>query len=208
MLPFPPPHLPADSGPPSEPSLHGQARLLRDALFRLNTRRFGAVAELIIKKLKALSGPQSVFHDLFDPRTKQRIEVKFSTVLAKWSEPMREDNLLQVLQAAMSEERVVSFSNWEASLFDCNVQQVKPAEFDTLYYGLFFHDCVLVFHCHSSEVERMPGWSDKQHKGNQGEGQFHLTNKNLAEHLTRHLHLKLSYQELAALLFTQGSAES
>lgn len=178
-------------------------------MFRLNTRRFGALAELFIKRLHSLDKARSVFHDLYDGPLAQRVEVKFSTVQQKWSATLREDNLEAVLREAVADRKGLSFENLGASSFDCNIQQVKPAEFEVLFYGLFFSDCVLVFRCESSLVPSMPGWSDKQHKGNRGEGQFHITDKNLARHVERHLVGKKSYPELAALLFPgAGPAEA
>ena len=37
---------------------------LRDGIFALNTRRFGTVAEIMVKKLKQLDKSQNLFHDL------------------------------------------------------------------------------------------------------------------------------------------------
>lgn len=176
-------------------------RLLRQALFQLNTRRFGTVAELFIQRLKALDRAQSPFHDFYDSVASQRVEVKFSTVLTQWKTPLRQDTLEAVLKEALSERRTVQYENWKTQSFDCNIQQVKPAEFDVLYYGLFFDDAVVVFRCAATDVPQTPGWSSKQHKGNQGEGQFHVTSRNLSTHLEHRLMLRLTYDGLAELLF-------
>jgi hypothetical protein len=44
------------------------------------------------------------------------------------------------------------------------------------------------------------GYSDRQHKGNVGEGQFHITQKNLQSHLGKYFNKTLSYDELYQLL--------
>ena len=48
------------------------------------------------------------------------------------------------------------------------------------YYGLFFADKILIFKMSSSEVLKCPGYSNKQHRNNIGEGQFHINNDNLS----------------------------
>lgn len=175
--------------------------LLKEAVFRLNTRRFGALTELFIKRLKSFDRSPSIFYDLHDGVQGHRVEVKFSTVLSKWSTPLREDTLEAVLREAVSGDRAVVYPNWPNSSFDCNIQQVKPAEFETLFYGLFFDDRILVFKCTTADIAQMPGWSGKQHKGNVGEGQFHLTQRNLQHHLDNYLLQHLSYQQFSNILF-------
>ena len=53
---------------------------LREGIFALRTRRVGSVAECMVKRLRKYGKAKSIFHDLFDEQTRQRIEVKFSTV--------------------------------------------------------------------------------------------------------------------------------
>jgi activator of HSP90 ATPase len=178
---------------------------LRDGIFALRTRRFGSVAECMVKRLRKYRQARSLFHDLFDERTRQRIEVKFSTVQQKAKRTVTDETVLDCIEDAISEKEPVPFSEWRNSRFDCNIQQVKREEFDVLYYGLFFSDCVQVFRINSSDIKTRTeggeiGYSDKQHKGNVGEGQFHITNRNLQTHLDRHFHKKLTYDELCQLL--------
>jgi hypothetical protein len=191
--------LPKPFGTPSRSSELGA--LLKEAVFQLNTRRFGALTELFIKRLKSFDRSQSIFYDLHDAVNGQRVEVKFSTVQSKWSTPLREDNLEAVLREAVSRNRAVVYPNWPNSSFDCNIQQVKPAEFETLFYGLFFDDRILLFKCTTDDIARMPGWSAKQHKGNVGEGQFHITSRNLQHHIDNYLVQYLSYTQFANILF-------
>ena len=44
-----------------------------------------------------------------------------------------------------------------------------------------------------------PGYSDKQHRGNKGEGQFHINNDNIKYHRENNLERKLTYEELYEL---------
>jgi len=160
------------------------AEKLRDGIFALRTRRFGSVAECMVKRLLNCSLARSLFHDLYDDAQQRRIEVKFSVVQKKVERTVTEQTVLRCIEEATAENRMVAFSEWRQHEFDSNIQQVKRAEFDVLYYGLFFSDCVQIFRINSSEIKTRRqggdiGYSDRQHKGNVGEGQFHITQKNL-----------------------------
>ena len=69
-----------------------------------------------------------------------------------------------------------------------------------LYYGLFFCDAIVIFRINSREIDSQIGYSDKQHKGNVGEGQFHITPKTLKTHLFSFHYKTLTYDELLELL--------
>lgn len=75
------------------------------------------------------------------------------------------------------------------------IQQVKTKEFDLQYYGLFFDDIIYIYRIKSNDIKKLPGYSDKQHRGNQGEGQFHINDKNISEH-NKYLDKKVTYDEL------------
>jgi hypothetical protein len=173
---------------------------LREGIFCLRTRRFGTVAELMVKRLVKLGKGRSLFHDLYDDAASKRIEVKFSTVLRKSTTCITESTLLRCIEAATSEQRMVPFDEWRRTRFDCNIQQVKRREFDVLYYGLFFSDCVAVFRIGSMEIGPQINYSDRQHKGNIGEGQFHVSQDNLQFHLDNYLYQTLTYDRLLELL--------
>src|SRR6266545_1896378 len=167
--------------------------LLRLGIFALRTRRVGSVGEFMVERLQKYGKAKSLYHDLFDEQTGQKIEVKFSTVQQKAKRTVTAETVLACIEDAIAEREPVPFSAWRNNKFDCNIQQVKRQEFDVLYYGLFFSDCVQVFHIKSSEIKTrreggVIGYSDKQHKGNFGEGQFHITKKNLQLHLDKYFH--------------------
>lgn len=178
---------------------------LRDGIFALRTRRFGSVAECMVKGLLKYSKGRSLFHDLYDDQLNHRIEVKFSVVQKKSETTITEETVLRCIEESVAENRMVAFSEWKQNKFDCNIQQVKRAEFDVLYYGLFFSDCVKIFRIEGPEIkENSKGgqiyYSDRQHKGNVGEGQFHINSQTLQIHLDHYLYKTLSFGELYDLL--------
>ena len=168
----------------------------RDGIFALRTRRFGTVAEIMIKKLYNFEESDSLAFDKKDINTNDRIEVKFSTVMKENDDTIRDDNVIEQCVKANLANRAMASEDVENYNFDCNIQQVKRKEFDVLYYGLFFADVIEIFRMKSDEILFCPGYSDKQHRGNAGEGQFHLNQDNLAYHRKEHQVLVISYQEL------------
>lgn len=182
----------------------------RDGIFALKTRRFGTVAEIMIKSLYNLDESGSLAFDKKTKGTNERIEIKFSTALKKNKEKIRDNNVInQCLKANLANRKMNSY---ETCAFDSNIQQVKRTEFDVLYYGLFFNDQIEIFMIRSEDIKKENlRYSDKQHRGNKGEGQFHLNNKNLEEHRKKYLQHTLTYAELYDLfqkIETQTSQQS
>jgi hypothetical protein len=112
---------------------------LRSGIFALRTRRFGSVAECMVKRLLQCSQARSLFHDLYDDAQRQRIEVKFSVVQKKSEQTVTEQTVLRCIEDATAENRMVAFARWRENQFDCNIQQVK-------FWPLFPLSCV-VFKC-------------------------------------------------------------
>jgi hypothetical protein len=182
-----------------------EAEKLRDGIFALRTRRFGSVAECMVKRLLKCSLGRSLFHDLYEDSLRHRIEVKFSVVQRKAERTITEETVVRCIEEATAEKRMVAFAQWQQHEFDCNIQQVKRKEFDVLYYGLFFSDCIKIFRVESKDIKenRRGGliyYSDFQHKGNVGEGQFHINPRTLQIHLDHYLHKTFTYEELLQLL--------
>ena len=69
-------------------------RQLMEGIFNLRTRRFGSVAEIMIQKMLGLQAGLNQFHDLFEAKAAQRVEVKSSRVLQKNSRPITADTVL------------------------------------------------------------------------------------------------------------------
>lgn len=171
-------------------------REFRDGIFALHTRRFGTVAELMIEKLYGFGSSQNQFHDRYDAAAGQRIEIKFSKAMKTNEEKIKKANLIDQCLKANISNRLMKVDEYKDFDFDCNIQQVKRSQFDVLYYGVFFEDQILIFKMSSYEVLGCPGYSDFQHKGNQGEGQFHLNRESLDYHILNHLEQNISYKEL------------
>lgn len=176
-------------------------RNFRDGIFSLRTRRFGTVAEIMIKKIHRFKDSKTLAHDLVDHSTSDRIEVKFSTVMKANDSVINETNVVDQIISASTEERALKDTEIGRYSFDCNIQQIKRVEFDVLYYGLFFAESVYIFSIRSEEIERAGiGYSDKQHRGNIGEGQFHINELNFNYHVENFLLKKITYEELYNLL--------
>ena len=173
---------------------------LREGIFALNTRRFGSVAEVLIERLVSLGKAKTLFHDLYCDINNKRVEVKFSRALKKSELLVTKATVLKCIEAATSEKRMVAWEDRTKVDFDCNIQQVKRAEFEELYYGVFFADCVVIFHIGSEQIGSQIYYSDKQHKGNVGEGQFHINQDTIAIHEKNYLYRSLTYDELLNLL--------
>jgi hypothetical protein len=191
-----PPRLTGDSVKVSASAVS----LLQQGVFKMNTRRFGTLAEIMVKRMTGNEKARSIFHDLYDPATEHRVEVKFSTVRKRSQHKVTVETLFDALAEDLFDSRDVNFASWQSSDFDSKIQQVKCAEFETLYYGLFFADTVLIFRARTHDVSAMPHYSGRQHKGNVGEGQFPLNPYTLDYHLQHHLHAQLSYADLVELL--------
>ena len=175
----------------------------RNGIFSLRTRRFGAIAEFMIEALYKFHRSKNQFHDRYDDVESKRIEIKFSTVMKASDAKITMDNLIEQILAANISDRALKYTEIENDIdafdFDCNIQQIKRVEFDVLYYGLFFADKIAIFKMTSEEVGKAKGYSDKQHKGNLGEGQFHINNLTLKWHLENNLVQWLGYDELYRL---------
>lgn len=180
--------------------MDNEIKEFRDGIFALRTRRFGTVAEIMIKKLYNLSDSYSLAFDKINNNTKERIEVKFSTVMKKNDSKIDEENIIIQCKKANLSNRAMKSSEIGTCKFDCNIQQIKCNEFDILYYGLFFSDKLEIFKMDKNEVLSCQGYSNKQHRGNEGEGQFHLNQDNLKFHREHYLQKILTYEELYSLL--------
>ncbi|MCW5908149.1 MAG: hypothetical protein KIS94_09840 [Chitinophagales bacterium] len=181
---------------------------IRDGIFSLNTRRFGTVAESLIKILANASWGQNINHDLYDAKEMKRIEVKFSRALASNKHTIKDDNILEQIINADDKARMFNAKDWKKHSFDCNIQQIKRKEFEILYYGIFFADKVQVFKITPQQIDRKINYSDKQHKGNIGEGQFHINNLTYQYHLDNFLEIELTYaQILRKLLLLQKAGK-
>ncbi len=178
-------------------------KVFRDGIFALHTRRFGTIAELMIEDLYDLGEARDQFHDRYDNKNNKRIEIKFSRVLKSNKDNITFENAIESCLNATTEKREFNSSdikkyeksNKKEYKFNCNIQQIKTDQFDILYYGLFFSDKIEIFSMTANQVKNCEGYSNKQHKGNVGEGQLHLNNKSIDYHFKNHQR-SLTYEEL------------
>lgn len=173
---------------------------LRQLIFSLHTRKFGSVGEKLLEELLQELGfvvekSKSIHYDR-QVNTKKD-EFKCSRVLSKSTLNLDNCNIIEVLKRHDS-ERYVNLDNCENYEWDSNIQQIKTDCFDNLWYCLFFADKVVVFKIVNSQIlnDGKISYSDKQHKGNEGEGQFHITNKNIKYHMDNYLVKILTYDEV------------
>ena len=96
---------------------------LRDAVFGLHTRRFGTVAEILVKKIINGNMSKHLNYDLFDKINNTRVECKFSRVQKAHQVKITEQNVLKALQ--FESDRHILFAEREDYDWDSNIQQVK-----------------------------------------------------------------------------------
>lgn len=181
--------------------MNDEIEKFKKGIFSLNTRRFGRIAELMIKELYKFEDSTNLAYDLVKGDG-TKIEVKFSTVLKKCGDIITINNAISEIENSTIENRMLSFEQAKSNDFDCNIQQVKPAEFSELYYGCFFEDKIMICKINSIDIKEGTPivYSDHQHRGNHGEGQFHINNGTLNTHLQEYLVQWLTYDELFQLL--------
>ncbi|MGF9741599.1 hypothetical protein ABEX38_29975 [Priestia megaterium] len=156
---------------------------------------------MLVQSLINGNDPTSIHHDLRD-QVGQRIEVKFSRVEKKHGVKLTESNVLDVIENEGLSVRLFPFPEWRQHEFDCNIQQVKPHEFDHMFYGLLFADRIMIFLIDSYDIteDKKLNYSNKQHKGNIGEGQFHVKTSNLMYHMSKYHLMSLSYSDALKIL--------
>jgi hypothetical protein len=183
-----------------EPPIKTNELMIRDAIFSLHTRKFGNVVEKLVESILQEFGfiverPTDLSYD----RTinKMKDEIKGSRVLGKCVLNLEIENIIDSL-LSHEKNRYVSLSESSENTWDCNIQQIKTKLFDTLWYVLFFGDCVAVFKITADEIvtDKNISYSNKQHRGNEGEGQFHVTEKNINYHLDNYLVKQITYTEV------------
>jgi hypothetical protein len=174
------------------------------AIFELNTRKFGSVVEKLlenflgklgytVKKSNSISYDKNI-NGLDD-------EIKASRVLVKSKLDIENGSIVENI-INHNKERKLKKINCLTQDWDCNIQQIKTDCFENLWYVLFFEDSVEIFKIDKSQILSDPNisYSNKQHRGNVGEGQFHITNKNIQYHFDNYFFKTVSYGEIIKLL--------
>ena len=173
---------------------------LMDGIMALNTRQFGTVIELMIKIIYQMKDSNDLSFDLSYQGCK--IEVKGSRVYKKNKLKLNEANLYDVIVSNNNKNRLIKQKDAKKIIFDCNIQQIKTQYFDYLYYVLFFSDIIEFFMINSDKIieDKAIGYSNKQHRGNEGEGQFHINEKNYLHHKEHYFIQQMNYKELKGRL--------
>ncbi len=170
----------------------------RDGIIDVNTRQFGRVAEVIVKILRDLLESGDLKFDLIEEMTSNKIEVKASKVLRANKLKIDESNFYDVIIKNSNRDRLLATTDIDTKKFDCNIQQIKAKLFDKLVYLLFFKDAVEIFEVDCDAIVADPSilYVDKQHRGNIGEGQFHVNNKTYPHHKQNYFVRAVTYEEL------------
>ncbi len=140
-------------------------------LFEMSSRLFGGWAESYIETLvPALKRPNkkeeqnfSNEYDFILPPA-IRIEVKSSRATDSKSK-------LPLSQKALSSDSEKNF--------DMNFQQIKPRFCDVFIFMAIWRNVIKFWVITSFEIENNRYYSDKQHRGNVGEGQLHFKHNNI-----------------------------
>lgn len=164
---------------------------LKEAIFRLSYKRFGTVSEKIMKVLLQAEDSTDDTFDLILKGT--RVECKFARAQKESKVKVTDENLLEAIFHDI--DRDVPYDTCESFKWDCNFQQIKKPLFDTLYYGIFFSDYIVIYNIDSDDINENIQYSNKQHRGNEGEGQFHINQRNISTH-DKYLFSILDYEEL------------
>lgn len=152
----------------------------------------------MIRLVYHFSEPCDNSYDAFDEKSQQRIEIGVSRAF-KSPDSCGCAFISPAQQEESVESLIVKSSCAVNEYFDCNIQQLKPDLFDYLYYALFFLDCIEIFGMSRAELLALDRYCDIQHRGNKGEGQFHITGGNITFHRAHFLKKRISYKELQDL---------
>lgn len=170
--------------------------LFKKGINNLSPRRFGTMTETMMQNMLHLANSHNIAYDKI--KDKNRIEIKFSRAY----KPLMDVKNNFIKECEQSVNGRENYSSEECLFydFDCNIQQIKRKEFDVLYYGVFFADRIEIYKIRSNNISSIPNYCDIQHRGNNGEGQFHLTPKTILWHRQNTLFKIISYDELYKLL--------
>ena len=105
----------------------------KQGIFSLRTN-FGELAQLMIKKDMGLHTADDGSYDLKDDDG-HKVEVKFSRAYKKVS--LTEDNAIDMCTNSSSTVYASSEAEDKAANYDCNIEQLKPRCFDSLYMVFF-----------------------------------------------------------------------
>lgn len=149
--------------------------------------------------MKSLFNFQDSGHRHFDLKDgDKRIEVKFSRAKRKGA-IQATDSPLDLIMRPRHDDLVYLHEALDGEPFACNLQHIKPSEFDLLFFGIYFADRVLVFLLTKDDLQDPNLCFGRQSLGNVLEGQFRVDNRNLAYHMDNYHLLTLSFSDTLTL---------
>jgi hypothetical protein len=180
--------------------MDNKVKELRDSIFSLNTRKFGTVNEMLVERIVEEFGliveePKDTSYDRKIDNSKD--EIKGSRVLKESKLKFSKENIIGCILNHES-HRMIKLNDASKNTWDSNIQQIKTDLFSTLWYSLYFEDKVVLFKIKNDLIkeDKKINYSDKQHRKNVGEGQFHVSNKNIYYHLDNYLVKIITYEEV------------
>lgn len=175
----------------------------KNSLINLNTRKFGTAIEMIIANLYKFDISSDLKYDLSNEK-KKKIEIKSSRVYKKNELIFNKKNKSGVYKLIMNHDNRnllikqtdINNNNYK---FDCNIQQIKTKLFEEMYYILLFYDVIEIFKITPIQIKNNKNdlnYSNSQHRGNTGEGQFHINNKTYSYHKDNYFYKSYTYKEI------------
>lgn len=185
----------------------------KQGIFSLRTN-FGELAQLMIKEMFGFEDADDKTYDLKDPSkqgVESHIEVKFARA---YRNPLSITRNNVISLCSNSSRDVYLSTEWDNRDLFCNIEQVKPELFRTLYYGIFWKDIIEIFCIDSEHHGLFPDSLDRfkrdaeyrkeirtkipyfylQH--NKKDYQFHLKKKSIPIHRRDFLERIMTYEEL------------
>lgn len=185
----------------------------KQGIFSLRTN-FGELAQLMIKEKYGFDDSDDKTYDLKDSSKQgieSHIEVKFARAYRNPSSITRNNVLTLCSNSSID---VYLSTEWNDRELFCNIEQVKPDLFRTLYYGIFWKDIIEIFCIDSEHHGLFPDSLDRfksdvdyrkeirtsipyfylQH--NQKDYQFHLKKGSIPKHRSAFAKCTMTYEDL------------
>jgi hypothetical protein len=159
--------MPKSKPSPSKSESHSDLERFKLGVSRMSTRTFGEkFAEELVRMLVEhckRPKPNGGKCDLVEHET--NVEVKFSRQFARGSVTKDSPPLDHILNAAGKRFKpACEFS-------EANFQKIHLNQFDILYFGIVFDDCVVIYRAEKNELK-----FNKQHRGVKRIKQFTISN--------------------------------
>ena len=192
----------------------------KQGIFSLRTN-FGELAQLMIKEKYGFDDADNKTYDLKDP-SKQGIESHIEVKFARAYKNPSSITLNNVLTLCSNSSIDVYLSTeWNDDNLFCNIEQIKPELFRTLYYGIFWKDKIEIF-CidnnhhnlfpdslshfkrdenYRKEIRAKIPYFYLQH--NQKDYQFHLKKGSISTHRKNYPKDTMTYEQLYDLFTSE-----